>query len=256
MKLMERWQLKLSAKEQLRGSWGNMALKSFLMYIIPIGIVWAFMIVVMVVGFTMTMFSFAAGSKAPYLTTEAGTLALTVIATVILYAALLFVMMALAFGFVDSCIRLRNGEVTGVGVIFGRFGMLPKIIKLTLFLLVALVPYMVICGICGAFPNVFTFLLMLAAAVGYIYVLLRVSMCTYILLENPYTTAWAAVKQSWYMMSGHSWRYFVLLLSFLGWMLLAALTMGIGMFWLMPYMEMTTVNFYYDLKQNLLAAQE
>lgn len=256
MNLMERWQLKLSAKEQLRGNWGNMALKSFLMYIIPVGIIWAFMIAIMVIGFIMTMFSFASGSRAPYLTTEAGTLALTVIATVILYVAVLFVMLALEFGFVDSCIRLRSGEVTGVGAIFGRFGMLPKIIKLTLILLVVIVPYMVIYGIFGAFPNVFTFLLMLAATAGYVYAVLRVSMCTYILLENPYTTAWAAVKQSWHMMGGHCWRYFVLSLSFLGWMLLAALTLGIGMFWLMPYIEMTMVNFYYDLKQNLLAAQE
>ncbi|MCZ8518379.1 MULTISPECIES: DUF975 family protein [Paenibacillus] len=57
-----------------------------------------------------------------------------------------------------------------------------------------------------------------------------------------------ALSRSKEMMKGHKWRYFVLGLSFLGWVLLAVLTAGIGFLWLGPYMSVTNANFYTNLK--------
>ena len=50
------------------------------------------------------------------------------------------------------------------------------------------------------------------------------------------------------LMKGNKWRYFLLALSFLGWILLGILSLGIGFFWIIPYIETTTAAFYYDIK--------
>ena len=43
-------------------------------------------------------------------------------------------------------------------------------------------------------------------------------------------------------------RQTLLLLSFFGWMFLAVFTFGIGLLWLAPYMSMTIVKFYEQLR--------
>lgn len=51
---------------------------------------------------------------------------------------------------------------------------------------------------------------------------------------------------------GHKGELFVMYLSFLGWLILAGLTLGIGMIWLKPYMRMTLVNAYHALMKDAL----
>ena len=48
-------------------------------------------------------------------------------------------------------------------------------------------------------------------------------------------------------MKGNRSKYFLLILSFFGWTILSILTFGIGLLWLMPYMQVTTVCFYEHL---------
>ena len=57
------------------------------------------------------------------------------------------------------------------------------------------------------------------------------------------------LKTSADLMQGHKWELFVLILSFLGWALLGALTFGILYIWLAPYMN-TTLLLYYDKLKN------
>ena len=45
-------------------------------------------------------------------------------------------------------------------------------------------------------------------------------------------------------MNGNRWRLFCLELSFIGWMILASFTFGIGMLWLVPYMAIAQIVFY------------
>ena len=59
----------------------------------------------------------------------------------------------------------------------------------------------------------------------------------------------AALKLSAKMMKGHLWQFFLLNLSFIGWVLLALLTFGIGMLWLNPYIYTTWAHYYEDLKE-------
>ena len=68
--------------------------------------------------------------------------------------------------------------------------------------------------------------------------------------ENPNMPAMEALRLSEQMMNGRKLDYFVLNLSFLGWALLAIPTLGLITIWLEPYMQMTMVNFYSDVKSN------
>ncbi|WP_348635960.1 DUF975 family protein [Lactobacillus sp. ESL0684] len=49
------------------------------------------------------------------------------------------------------------------------------------------------------------------------------------------------------LMDGHKWELFVLDLSFIGWDILAVLTLGIGFIWLIPYEQTTKANFYRNI---------
>ena len=52
------------------------------------------------------------------------------------------------------------------------------------------------------------------------------------------------------MMNGHKWRAFVLDLSFIGWILLGVVTLGLGLiFWTEPYMYSTRAALYLKLRE-------
>lgn len=70
----------------------------------------------------------------------------------------------------------------------------------------------------------------------------------YILVENPEMKVSDALRKSRMMMKGHKFDLFYLELSFIGWILLGILTLGIGYLWLIPYMYTTVAAFYNDLK--------
>ncbi|MBQ9660495.1 MAG: DUF975 family protein [Bacteroidales bacterium] len=74
------------------------------------------------------------------------------------------------------------------------------------------------------------------------------AMTPYILEEHPEIGAWEASTRSRDMMRGHKFDLFYLYLSFIGWILLAILTCGIGLLWLEPYMQGSVAAFYNDLK--------
>ena len=50
------------------------------------------------------------------------------------------------------------------------------------------------------------------------------------------------------MMKGHKFDLFFLHLSFIGWIILAVLSAGIGLFWLVPYIEASEAAFYQEVK--------
>lgn len=74
------------------------------------------------------------------------------------------------------------------------------------------------------------------------------AMTPYILYNEPELSAWKAIKKSKAMMKGHKFDLFYLYLSFIGWILLAVLTLGIGLIWLLPYMQCSIAEFYRDVK--------
>jgi uncharacterized membrane protein len=74
------------------------------------------------------------------------------------------------------------------------------------------------------------------------------AMTPYILEENPELTSTEAIHRSRMMMRGHKFDLFWLELSFIGWGFLCIFTLGIGFFWLIPYMETSVAAFYEEVK--------
>ncbi len=76
----------------------------------------------------------------------------------------------------------------------------------------------------------------------------------YILADCKNVKATDALKLSMRMMEGHKWEYFVLGLSFIGWMLLTSLTCGLlYVFYVGPYMNNTFAGYYAERKAAALA---
>ena len=76
---------------------------------------------------------------------------------------------------------------------------------------------------------------------------IRYSQAFFLLCENPQMTPMEAINRSKEIMDGHKMEYFLLDLSFIGWIFLGALTLGIGYLWLSPYMSMAHACFYRNL---------
>lgn len=72
-------------------------------------------------------------------------------------------------------------------------------------------------------------------------------MVHYVMAEDPSLTAREALRESKEIMRGNRWRLFCLLLSFIGWDILGALTLGIGYLWINPYREAAIAAFYRDI---------
>jgi len=81
------------------------------------------------------------------------------------------------------------------------------------------------------------------------------SMTFLIIAEDESIDAIEALKKSKKIMYGHKWKYFCLMLRFIGWALICILTLGIGFILLLPYIQVTTVKFYEDIQVANLANQ-
>lgn len=75
----------------------------------------------------------------------------------------------------------------------------------------------------------------------------RYSQTYFILAEDPICKAGVALKQSAKLMRGKKWKLFCLQCRFIGWSILATMTLGIGYIWLIPYMQTSFAKFYDDL---------
>ena len=73
-------------------------------------------------------------------------------------------------------------------------------------------------------------------------------MVPYLLAEHPEMSSSEVLARSKEMMDGNKWATFVLDLSFIGWALLGAITMGlVFIFWTSPYMNATEAALYHRL---------
>ena len=78
---------------------------------------------------------------------------------------------------------------------------------------------------------------------GYAY-----SMSMYVLADNPGKPALECIRESQNITNGHKMDLFVLHLSFIGWVLLGFITLGIAYIWVIPHMSAAYANAYNSLK--------
>ena len=97
---------------------------------------------------------------------------------------------------------------------------------------------------------VYTFLWSLLLYIPGIIKGLSYSQTYFIMRENPEMSGEQAIQQSMKMMHGHKMDLFLLGLSFIGWILLGVITLGIGYLWIYPYVYTTFAAFYEELKED------
>ncbi len=95
--------------------------------------------------------------------------------------------------------------------------------------------------------NIFIFLWCLLLIIPGIIKSFSYSMSFFVLADNPALSSGEARRKSIEIMKGNKFRFFCLNLSFIGWILLCTLTLGILYFWIYPYIFTAQAEFYRDL---------
>ena len=137
----------------------------------------------------------------------------------------------LMLGLIMVCLNVTYGDNVEIGTLFKGFNYMGKSIALFLMILF------------------FTMLWSLLFVIPGIIKSYSYSMAFYILAENPEMSAREALNESKEIMKGNKLNLFVLQLSFILWELLATVTFGIAYVYVLPYMQLTFVNFYHNIKR-------
>ena len=103
--------------------------------------------------------------------------------------------------------------------------------------------------------GLYTFLWSLLLYIPGIIKAISYSQAIFIMAEDPTIGANEAITRSRELMDGHKMEYFLLQLSFLGWIILGWFTLGILYIWLVPYMQAANANFYRSLTGKFIPAQ-
>ena len=126
---------------------------------------------------------------------------------------------------------IRRGEEMPYVTLFDGFSFAGKII------LLSIVQY------------IFVFLWTLLFIVPGIVAAYRYRFAILNLCENPEIGVMEAINMSKAQTAGFKWQLFVLDLSFIGWALLASLTLGILNIWLLPYIAQSNIAFFQEIKK-------
>ncbi len=227
-------EIRQEARKSLTGKWGKAALATLVFFVIDY-----------VISFVLN------------LVPAIGAIASTIISV------------PLSFGFtVVVMAKLKRGEeISYIEFFKNGFDKFAKVWQVTLWIFVKMLAPIVV-AIVGAvvmtsgvtmsvaessIGSVLTILGVVVYLVGIIWAIPRAysyKLALYIINDNPDMLAKETVEKSAEIMNGHRWEFFWLQLTFIGWAFLACLTFGIGMLWLIPYIQVSTVAFYDNLIGN------
>lgn len=79
---------------------------------------------------------------------------------------------------------------------------------------------------------------------------LNYTVANYVAIDNEQMSAKEAVEESKKLMKGYKGKYFLFQLSFIGWIILGAISLYIGFLWILPYIQIAQICFYEYLKEN------
>lgn len=153
-----------------------------------------------------------------------------IIPSLITSVASILVSGLLGFGMISFFLKMSRDEEVTYKELFAKTDLM--------------VPYIVITLVSSILIMLGCFLLVvpgiiLSFAYSFIYL---------IFLDNPEMKPLDTLKKSREMLNGHKMEMLELILSFLGWYILGAFTLGILYIWVIPYMSLTVCYFYDELK--------
>lgn len=206
-------ELRAQARERLEGKWGTFVLMTFLFYVIHV--------LLQIPGYI--------GSLLEILSPEnvLASLSFSNISNILSLLAL-----PLSWGLTVSLLRNHREESVDLENLFdgfrgGRYTRVFCAIFLVQLFTILWTLLLIIPGIIKAFSYALT---------------------PYIIMDEPELTARQAITRSCEIMQGRRWKLFCLSLSFIGWGILSILTFGIGILWLVPYMNASVAAFYEDAR--------
>lgn len=168
-------------------------------------------------------------------------------------------------GFITMVMKVAKGEQTNLEDLFCKIHLFLKSTVLTISMIIIIGVFVFFLGVSlyGLYTSsglwgicnpwivnaliCIGIVLSMALLVFTAYVSLSFSQVYFIFYDNPDMSIYEILKKSYYMMDGHKLELFILLISFLGWILLGILTFGVLYLWLIPYMLISMANFYNEL---------
>ena len=166
-----------------------------------------------------------------YLTLTQPVLHLPAVVAGFLSIVLSLASLVLGAGYILYALNVRKGLETPYSTLFDGFLFVGKIILLEMVI------------------SIFVFLWSLLFIIPGIIAGYRYRFALYNLCENPEMGVMEALHMSKAQTRGHKWELFVLDLSFIGWNILCALTLGILSIWIMPYVQQTDIGYFQAIKQ-------
>ena len=243
---MKSSEIRREARESLKGRWGK-----------AVCITLAYMAISFVVGFVQEM----VGEDISIYN--------------IIDLAYLLVNIPLSFGLLVCFIKLKRGEdVKAFDYFKEGFSRFKKawgiwaqtLLKLLfpticLIILIFAMTYLMLSGILfGEVSSTSLLIVTILLFITSIYMTIKSLLYVFaynISYDNPELTSKECVAESAKIMKGNRGKYFLLELSFIGWAFLAVCTFGIGILWLMPYMQIAAICFYEKLlKPDLKTVEE
>ncbi|HSC75099.1 MAG TPA: DUF975 family protein [Pseudomonadales bacterium] len=138
----------------------------------------------------------------------------------------------LSIGFAAFSLAISRGERADIAQIFSGFEKFGVGVGAYILMMIFILLWMLLLIIPG-----------IIAALSY-------SMTYYIIADENLEDPLEALKKSKEMMDGNKWKLACMSGRFIGWMLLCILTLGIGYIWLAPYMTISYIKFYEDIKNS------
>ena len=219
---MTREMLKTAAKQQLRGKW--------------IVSVLAVLCVTLIYG----VISGAASVLNVFADPAYGSVGSVVVLSIVVFILEIIAVILLSgmmLGIMQMFLKIARGEAVAVKDIFCRMQYSLKAFGLVI--------------VVGIFVCLWSILFIIPGIIA----AYRYSQVFFIMAENPEIGIMEAIRRSKEMMTGHKMEFFVLQLSFIGWAILAAITV-IGTLWYEVYADTTYANYYLGLMNGQSAAAE
>lgn len=135
------------------------------------------------------------------------------------------------------------------------YGVIEALIIVSVTLaIVAVIVGLVISQVPVAVRIILLILLVVLLVVLLIWLELRLTYVVYVIDDDVRTgqkrSVWAEIGAGWKLTKGRVWKLLCLNLSFLGWYILTAFTLGILGIWLMPYHNLAIAETYEQSKEN------
>ena len=218
MKISE---IKKAARASLKGKWWSFA-----------GLTFVMLLVTSLIGMYASSFKMIMqGSLMPGGFTLK---TITFVVLTILYTAASLAMLPIEYGFYSAHLAsAREDDLADPALLFAGYRRFWFILGLTILVQI-----------------IVSFGFMMLIVPG-IVMTLAYSMWPFIVHDHPELSIKEVLERSRVLMQGHKTDLFLLFLSFIGWLLLCIPTLGLGLFFVIPYMYMSLYHFYEDIRYEL-----